>query len=50
MNFERVSDVKAGESRTVKVTIAPSQMTVSDFKFEYVAIVLAVIIHGIMYG
>ena len=29
VNFERESDMKAGEARTVKVAISPSQMTVS---------------------
>ena len=29
VNFEREADIKAGEARTVKVTISPSQMTVS---------------------
>ena len=30
VNFERVSNVKAGETRTVKIMIVPSQMTVSE--------------------
>ena len=30
VNFERESDMKAGEARTVKVAISPSQMTVSS--------------------
>ena len=44
MNFERESDMKAGEDRTVKVEISPSQMTVSTLHSHPYVIIMECII------